>query len=125
MDALEFVKETKRMCDSCTKCENCPAESIRCNIIDCLDELLPIVEKWAAEHPKEKKPKTVKASELAIDTKVWCWDANENNKCSRCFALSHNGQLYSYPGRYTSKNSNILARWEHMTLEDGTIVLPE
>lgn len=72
----------------------------------------------------EEPIKTVKASELTENTKVICW-SNENNKYTRCFAFCHNGRLYAY---YCGRNSNSdgsVFYWEHMTLEDGTVVLPE
>lgn len=50
MDALEFAKELKRMCDKPRGCEYCPAVKCTCNICN-LEEILPIVEKWSAEHP--------------------------------------------------------------------------
>ena len=60
--AREFAKQFRRMCDSydvdgrneCDGCKLCE-ESI-CNLYE-LDNVIPIVEKWAKEHP-EKKRKT-------------------------------------------------------------------
>lgn len=69
--------------------------------------------------------KTVKASELDVDTKVLCWDVDERQKYSRCFATLHNRDLYAYPDGCSSINSRCLLLWGHMALEDGTIVLPE
>lgn len=69
--------------------------------------------------------KTVKASELAVDTKVICWDNGDTNSLSRRFATLFNGCLYAYYKGYSSKDKGGLILWEHMTLEDGTVVLPE
>ena len=50
MDALEFAREYKRMCSINTpQCCKCPANGI-CNT-NHLEELVPIIEKWSAEHP--------------------------------------------------------------------------
>ena len=50
MDALEFAREFRRMCYNNTpQCNKCPVSGI-CNT-NHLEELVPIVEKWSAEHP--------------------------------------------------------------------------
>lgn len=52
MDAVEFVKQRKRMCDSYTVCGSCPAfGNRRCSSLDRVSELVEIVEQWAKEHP--------------------------------------------------------------------------
>ena len=55
MDALQFIKERRRMCvfykGSCSKC---PAKNCICFNIDEMsvdDRIVDIIEKWAAEHP--------------------------------------------------------------------------
>lgn len=58
MDAIKFIKESKRMCksfsDNCA-CAECPANSGLCKIshyYECsAEEKLSIVEKWSNEHP--------------------------------------------------------------------------
>lgn len=55
MDALEFRKELKRMCKQNTDerggCSNdCPVRYTNCTSISSIPELVPIVEKWSAEH---------------------------------------------------------------------------
>lgn len=62
MDALEFIKEAKRMCESYEACEACPANADGfddCRIdhmhdID-VENAVNIVEKWAKEHPKKTR----------------------------------------------------------------------
>lgn len=62
MDALEFIKEAKRMCESYEECEACPANADGFN--DCridnmydidAENAVNIVEKWAKEHPKKTR----------------------------------------------------------------------
>lgn len=62
MDALEFIKEAKRMCESYEECEACPANADGfddCRIDNMHDidaeNAVNIVEKWAKEHPKKTR----------------------------------------------------------------------
>lgn len=63
MDALKFIKEAKRMCQSYEECEACPADA-RGNFVDCRVDIMQdidvadavaIVEKWAKEYPKKTR----------------------------------------------------------------------
>lgn len=56
MDALEFIRETNRMCKSFgNNCEDCPANDVSGCMVDQLyEEIVPIVEKWSKEHPRNK-----------------------------------------------------------------------
>lgn len=56
MDVIEFSKELERMCEthmtnSIDGCTKCPGYELRVCSIRNLEQLLPIVEKWSAEHP--------------------------------------------------------------------------
>lgn len=62
MDALEFIKEAKRMCQSYEKCEACPVygdgyDDCRIDAMQDIDEeiAVDIVEKWAQEHPEKTR----------------------------------------------------------------------
>lgn len=64
MDAIEFIRERNRMCAIYTpkRCEGCPADNyggcgVACIMIDKIDaeRLVPIVEKWSAEHPRKTR----------------------------------------------------------------------
>ena len=57
MDALEFVRERNRMCKSFGgKCDNCPADrNTCCNTFEWQEELVAVVEKWSAEHPRKTR----------------------------------------------------------------------
>lgn len=58
MDALDFLKARKRMCEA-TKCDSCKLYNMRggcclsprCEKIDACEEAIAIVEQWAKEHP--------------------------------------------------------------------------
>ena len=52
MDAVEYVKQRDRMCDYYVNCGDCPASQYeRCVSLNEIPNLVPIVEKWAKEHP--------------------------------------------------------------------------
>lgn len=62
MDAVKFIKEAKRMCQSYEECEACPANAD--GFDDCLinteqnideENAVNIVEKWAKEHPEKTR----------------------------------------------------------------------
>ena len=60
MDALEFLKERKRMCDSYKSCECCPFDDSKCSINALLyddeyDRSVAIVERWSREHPNKTR----------------------------------------------------------------------
>ena len=52
MDAVEYVKQRERMCDYYVNCGDCPAGNYEgCESLNEIPNLVPIVEKWAKEHP--------------------------------------------------------------------------
>ena len=52
MDAVEYVKQRRRMCDYYANCGDCPAGNYgRCASLNEIPNLVPIVEKWTKEHP--------------------------------------------------------------------------
>ena len=58
MDALEFFKERRRMCDSYGDCKDCPLEGAECVIRDMMSEdtckrIVTAVEQWSKEHPRK------------------------------------------------------------------------
>lgn len=60
MDALEFLREGKRMCNFFEACKDCPLEEKNCDCISgCTDNEMKInistVEKWAKEHPRKTR----------------------------------------------------------------------
>ncbi len=59
MDALQFIKERRRMCVFYKgNCQECPARNCVCFNIDEMaidDRIVSIIEKWAAEHPRKTR----------------------------------------------------------------------
>lgn len=60
MDAVKYLKEAARMCDSIKDCSNCPLNDVKATIPcktsnasleqESPEEAVAIVEKWSAEH---------------------------------------------------------------------------
>lgn len=61
MDALEFLRERKRMCESFwTSCDGCPLHGHPCTSISSMNDgdcerLLVEVEQWSKEHPRKTR----------------------------------------------------------------------
>lgn len=63
MDAVEFLKERKRLCEvyfEKTECKECPLENMGCWTADfCADDscekVIAIVERWSKEHPRKTR----------------------------------------------------------------------
>ena len=60
MDALEFLKERKRMCNSYKGCNGCPLKIGTCGLgtrtsdEDC-ERVIATVEQWSKEHPRKTR----------------------------------------------------------------------
>lgn len=60
MDALEFLKERKRMCLSYGTCTGCPLEGAKCNLgssksVEEYENTIATVERWSKEHPRKTR----------------------------------------------------------------------
>ena len=57
MDALEFLRERKRMCKSYPRCDGCPLREPNCNLTTDEDYTRAIitVEQWSKEHPRKTR----------------------------------------------------------------------
>ena len=61
MDALEFLKEWKRMCESFgTSCDGCPLHGGPCTDINSMNDgdlkrILVKVEQWSKKHPRKTR----------------------------------------------------------------------
>nr|DAH49294.1 MAG TPA: hypothetical protein [Caudoviricetes sp.] len=106
MDALEFLRERKRMCKSFNRCsDGCPAWNGSCKLetgtdLECeADKQVEIVNKWAATHPRktrqsvflEQWPEAKRADNIlavcpkVLDMSLPCWIYNNANvACEDC-----------------------------------------
>lgn len=60
MDALEFLKERKRMCNSYDGCKGCPFGDSKCVIESTISDedfkrIVATVEQWSKEHPRKTR----------------------------------------------------------------------
>ena len=60
MDALEFLRERRRMCKFFEACKDCPLEEKNCDCLSgCTDNEMKInistVEQWSKEHPRKTR----------------------------------------------------------------------
>lgn len=60
MDALEFLKERKRMCDYYSHCKGCPLDGSKCVIDSAVSDenckrFVATVEQWSKEHPRKTR----------------------------------------------------------------------
>lgn len=60
MEALEFLKERKRMCNSYDGCKGCPFGDSKCVIESTISDedfkrIVATVEQWAKEHPSKTR----------------------------------------------------------------------
>lgn len=57
MDALEFLRERKRMCKSYPRCDGCPLREPNCNLTTDEDYTRAIitVEQWSKDHPRKTR----------------------------------------------------------------------
>ena len=60
MDALEFLRERKRMCSSCKACYGCPLEGTHCALSyvtpdEDYERIIATVEQWSKEHPRKTR----------------------------------------------------------------------
>ena len=60
MDAVEFLMERKRLCDSYRGCVGCPFGAAECVVRDMTSEdnckrIVSAVEQWSKEHPRKTR----------------------------------------------------------------------
>lgn len=57
MDAVEFLRERKRMCKSYPRCDGCPLREPNCNLTTDEDYTRAIitVEQWSKKHPRKTR----------------------------------------------------------------------
>lgn len=73
MDAIKFVKEQQRMCESYCCCEGCPFSPFNKGAVTCslfisdeTEKAVPLVEKWSREHPITNGDKVMKVAKNAV-----------------------------------------------------------
>ena len=107
MDALKFLEECARMCNSVKECSSCPAHGKNCYITSVLDsrnkeQLVLAVEKWSAENPKKTRQDkflemfpnarmtelgSIKICPADVDRNVTCLEGANCLKCRKKYWL--------------------------------------
>ena len=110
MDAVEYVKQRERMCEHYVHCGDCPVGDYQgCASLNEIPNLVPIVEKWAKEHPVKTRqseflkqwpdaeisddglpsiaPCQLNVELLQCESQKDCEDRGVCNKCRRDFWL--------------------------------------
>ena len=106
MDALEFLRERKRMCNSYKSCDSCPLAEGRCVINhvtsdeEC-DRIIATVEQWSKEHPRKTRQSVfleqypnvrldidgiIDISPCRMDSKQYAFDGEDCRKFKSCDA---------------------------------------
>ena len=93
MEALEFLKERKRMCRSFGgSCTGCPCEKVRCVINahvsdDDYKRIVAMVEEWSAAHPRKTRQSVFleQYPEASVD------DTGVLRVCPAIVSTSHRG----------------------------------
>lgn len=103
MDAVRFIKERRRMCDTYKGgCSGCPMDGKQCSALQGVDaeELVQVVEAWFAAHPRktrqsvflEQRPETeidtfgylaVCPKRISVDCRIRYGNCS-NRVCSEC-----------------------------------------
>ena len=101
MDAVKFIQERDRMCDSANDCEDCPARDkpLMCKVSrksGCpASEQVEIVDKWSNEHPRKTRQSVFleQHPNARVDTKgkldIWpCYVEKNMQNVIYCNSLS-------------------------------------
>lgn len=94
MDALEFLRERKRMCTSCKGCDGCPLEGTHCVLSYVTDDedyerIIATVEQWSKEHPRKTRQSVF--LEQWPDAIISDDGLPEVAPCQLCAGLIHGG----------------------------------
>lgn len=97
MDALEFLKERKRMCASYPSCKGCPLDDSKCVIDSTLSDdedckrIVATVEQWSKEHPRKTRQSVF--LEQCPDAIISDDELPEVAPCQLCAGLIHGGSV--------------------------------
>lgn len=97
MDALEFLKERKRMCASYPGCKGFPLDDSKCVIDSTLSDdedckrIVATVEQWSKEHPRKTRQSVF--LEQCPDAIISDDELPEVAPCQLCAGLIHGGSV--------------------------------
>lgn len=93
MDAVEYVKEMRRICKSHPACNVCPLNSKFCyistNMCEDAEKAIKIVEEWAKDHPvKTRQSEFLKKFPKADLTRLLPCVIEKDKRAMRCAKYS-------------------------------------
>ena len=96
MDALEFLKERKRMCNSYDGCKGCPFGDSKCVIDSTISDkdfkrIVATVEQWSKEHPRKTRQSVF--LEQWPEAIISDDELPEVAPCQLCAGLIHGGSV--------------------------------
>ncbi|MFR1528187.1 hypothetical protein [Anaerotignum sp.] len=131
MDAVEFLKEWKRMCDDEDYCKECKAYGI-CGLpsgvrVD-TERIVYVVENWAKTHPVFNLSEDQKTAIRGRIAEGFPWLVREGNEYDRVWffenepKLKKSGEIYTDGGQCSDVVSKV---YDFVTFENSPLYLPD
>ena len=131
MDAVEFLKEWKRMCDDEDYCKECKAYGI-CGLpsgvrVD-TERIVYVVENWAKTHPVFNLSEDQKTAIRGRIAEGFPWLVREGNEYDRVWffenepKLKKSGEIYTDGGQCSDVVSKA---YDFVTFENSPLYLPD
>lgn len=135
MDAVEFLKEWKRMCDENRGCENCAMYNGKCcisglptHMVRKEEEIVKNVENWAKTHPVFNLSEDQKTAIRGRIAEGFPWLVREGNEYDRVWffenepKLKKSGEIYTDGGQCSDVVSKV---YDFVTFENSPLYLPD
>ncbi len=135
MDAVEFLKEWKRMCDENGRCENCAMHNGKCcisglptHMVRKEEEIVKNVENWAKNHPVFNLSEDQKTAIRGRIAEGFPWLVREGNEYDRVWffenepKLKKSGEIYTDGGQCSDVVSKV---YDFVTFENSPLYLPD
>lgn len=131
MDAVEFLKEWKRMCNDEDYCKECKAYGI-CGLpsgvrVD-TERIVYVVENWAKNHPVFNLSEDQKTAIRGRIAEGFPWLVREGNEYDRVWffenepKLKKSGEIYTDGGQCSDVMSKV---YDFVTFENSPLYLPD
>ena len=131
MDAAEFLKEWKRMCNDEDYCKECKAYGI-CGLpsgvrVD-TERIVYVVENWAKTHPVFNLSEDQKTAIRGRIAEGFPWLVREGNEYDRVWffenepKLKKSGEIYTDGGQCSDVVSKV---YDFVTFENSPLYLPD
>lgn len=131
MDAVEFLKEWKRMCNDEDYCKECKAYGI-CGLpsgvrVD-TERIVYVVENWAKTHPVFNLSEDQKTAIRGRIAEGFPWLVREGNEYDRVWffenepKLKKSGEIYTDGGQCSDVVSKV---YDFVTFENSPMYLPD